>query len=506
MPDAVAERTCGVLLHPTSLPGPGGIGSLGDEAFAFVDFLASASQRIWQILPLGPIGKSNSPYDGSSAFAGNPLLISESWLVRHQLLSPSDLPHDATSCDHADFTLAREHKLPLLHEAFARFESSFENSILQQRFQAFHSRESSWLDDFTLFQALQDVFCGALWTDWPDNLARRDAETLALRRQDLDAEVKFHAFVQFLFDEQWRELKRYANHRGVGILGDIPIYLSLNSADIWAHQRLFELDAHGRPTVVAGVPPDYFSSTGQLWGNPCYRWPEMADSGYYWWVERFRRLLGLCDLVRVDHFRAFQAGWQVAAGAENAIHGRWVSGPGHDLFHFLTQALGRLPIIVEDLGVITADVTELRQRLGLPGMKVLQFAFGETSENPYLPHNYDENCVVYTGTHDNDTTVGWFGNLDSATRSHVLRYVDAPTAEINWAMIRLAYASIARIAIAPAQDLLGLDSEHRMNIPGKEDGNWSWRLRAGALTPEIADRLRGLAELYGRAGERPSSR
>ncbi len=491
------RRSAGVLLHPTSLPGPSGIGDLGAEAYRFVDFLADAGQRLWQILPLGPVGNANSPYDCSSAFAGNPLLIAESWLVQYGLLRPSDIPPDLPATDKVDFSQARARKEPLLREAFARF-SSEPDPRLDHHFDEFRQSECSWLDDFALFCALSDKFEGSAWLDWDSGISSRDPEVLARIKAELARDVRYHEFVQFLFDQQWRALFRYAGLHDVRIVGDIPIYVSLNSSDVWAHQDLFELDATGHPTVVAGVPPDYFSATGQLWGNPCYRWDRIARQNYRWWLERFRRALSWHDMVRVDHFRAFQAGWQVSADEDTAINGHWVDGPADELFKRVNAELGTVPIVVEDLGLITEDVDQLRERLGLPGMKVLHFAFGDDSRNPYLPHNYESTCVVYTGTHDNDTTVGWFSQLDQETRRRAECYIGPGSEEINWALIRLAYRSVADLAIVPAQDLLGLGSEHRMNIPGTSAGNWEWRMTSGALAPEIAERLRTLAEIYGR--------
>ncbi len=491
------RRSGGVLLHPTSLPGPSGVGDFGAEAYRFIDFLSASGQGVWQILPLGPVGDSNSPYDCSSAFAGDPLLISESWLVQYGLLRPSDIPPDLPSNEKADFAAARVRKEPLLREAFDRFVGEPDPRLVQH-FDDFCQRERSWIDDFALFEALSNKLDGAPWLDWDHKLSSRDPEALAQIKGDLSEDVHFHQFVQFVFDQQWRAVHRYAGLHNVRIMGDIPIYVSLNSVDVWAHQDLFDLNEAGRPNVVAGVPPDYFSESGQLWGNPCYRWKRIAQHDYGWWQQRFQRALELHDLVRVDHFRAFQAGWQVPVGEETAINGRWVAGPGEELFGCLKSEIGSLPIVVEDLGLITEDVNELRDRLGLPGMKVLHFAFGDDSRNPYLPHNYQPNCVVYTGTHDNDTTLGWFAQLDDATRVRVERYIGPGAEEINWALIRLAYRSVADLAMIPAQDLLGLGSEHRMNVPGTADGNWAWRMTEGALTTEIAERLRTLSEIYGR--------
>lgn len=497
MSQHLSERSCGVLLHPSSLPSQSAIGDLGQEAYDFVDFLVRARQGIWQVLPLGPVGEANSPYDSTSAFAGNPLLISEHWLAEHGLLFSSDLEPPIASTSRTDFELARDRQQRVLRIAFDRFQQG-SHSDLTHRFNAFRLTEAHWLADFILYQALRDAQSGAPWSEWPDSLAHREHEALERHRINLASDLSYHAFVQFLFSEQWLALRHYANRNGVRILGDIPIYVSLDSADVWAHQDLFTLGEDARPTVVAGVPPDYFSASGQLWGNPCYRWPKLAQTRYAWWIQRFRRALDLTDMVRVDHFRAFQAGWQVPADAETAIGGSWVAGPGITLFRSVEQSLGSLPIVVEDLGIITDDVTELRNQLGLPGMKVLQFAFGSDSANPYLPHNFDTNCVVYTGTHDNDTTIGWYEHLDAGTRAHVNHYLGRKPAEVNWSMIQLAYSSVASTAIVPVQDLLALGSEGRMNTPGTIEGNWEWRMRPGSLTDEVGERLRQVTDLYRR--------
>lgn len=491
-------RSCGILLHPTSLPGPRGIGDLGDEAYRFVDFLAAADQSIWQILPLGPTGVANSPYDSRSAFAGNPLLISENWLLRHGLIDARDDGESGSPAERVDYHFARQHKESLLRQAFLRM-SEVQSVELESRFARFRAKEAIWLDDFALFQALHEVNHHAPWIDWDPALVRREPDAIGYARSALRQEIFFHSFVQFVFDEQWNELHRYANDRGIQIVGDVPIYVSFDSADVWSNQEIFLLDAFGKPTLVAGVPPDYFAADGQLWGNPVYRWEALEASGFRWWVERFRRTLELTDLARVDHFRGFQAGWHVPAGETTAVNGWWLNGPGIRLFEHLSNFLGSLPIIAEDLGVITDDVTLLRDQLGLPGMKVLHFAFGSGHDNKYLPHNYESNAVVYTGTHDNDTTQGWFQRLDDHTRSHVWQYAGNLDEGICWSLIRLAYSSVARTAIIPAQDILELGSEARMNTPGTVNDNWEWRALPGAFTPEIAARLASLANLYGRS-------
>jgi 4-alpha-glucanotransferase len=491
------RRSCGILLHPTSLAGPRGVGDLGDGALRFIDFLVDAGQSIWQILPLGPTGVANSPYDSRSAFAGNPLLISEQWLVIHGFLDAADVETSDVGAKRADYVYARQRKEPLLRRAYLHA-CEVQNDDFESRFATYRAKEASWLDDFALYQALHEANRHVPWVDWDPALVRRESDALERARSDLRQEVLFHAFVQFIFDEQWNRVHRYANERGIQIVGDVPIYVSLDSADVWANQEIFLLDSFGKPTLVAGVPPDYFSADGQLWGNPVYRWDALEASGFRWWVERFRRTLELTDLARVDHFRGFQAGWHVPAGEKTAVNGWWLNGPGIRLFEQLSNFLGSLPIIAEDLGIITDDVTRLRDQLGLPGMKVLQFAFGSGPDNKYLPHNFDPNAVVYTGTHDNDTTLGWFARLDDHTRWHVLQYLGSGSDEICWSLIRLAYSSVARTAIIPAQDVLELGSDARMNIPGIAMGNWEWRASRDSFTPKLAAKLASLAEVYGR--------
>jgi 4-alpha-glucanotransferase len=492
-----AKRAAGILLHPTSLPGPYGIGDLGPAAHRFVDFLADAGQRLWQVLPLGPTGFGDSPYATRSAFAGSPLLLSPEQLFHDGLLSADDLaglpefPPDRVMYEEVERV-----KFTLLRRAYERFRDRppSEHDALA----AFRARQSAWLEDFALFMALRDANGGAPWTTWEPGLVHHDEPVLARYRQQLADEIDFHVFLQFLFDRQWSALRRHANERGIRIIGDIPIFVAHDSADVWAHQNLFLLNDDGSPAVVAGVPPDYFSPTGQRWGNPLYRWDVMAASGFRWWIDRFRTMLDLVDLIRIDHFRGFVAGWEVPAEHATAEHGRWAPGPGEQLFQAAAAELGPLPIIVEDLGTITPDVIALRERLGYPGMKVLQFAFGDDARNPYLPHNYEPHCVVYTGTHDNDTTAGWFATRPPHEREAVLRYLGRKDCDIVWELLRLALASVAEMAIAPLQDVLGLGSEARLNFPGQPTNNWRWRYREEQLTPETGKRLRDLCATYGR--------
>jgi len=491
-------RASGILLHPTSLPGPYGIGTLGETAYQWIDFLAQARQSYWQVLPLGPTGFGDSPYQCFSAFAGNPLIIDLPTLVAWGWLDASFLEEGAAlPSDHVDFGAVIPFKRRALHAAYQGFRQRASPKD-REAFAAFCQEEAWWLDDFALFMALKEVFHAA-WNEWPRPLRLRDPQALDQARREHAEQVDEHRFAQWLFFRQWQNLREYAHSHGIRIIGDIPIFVAYDSADVWAHREFFHLDEEGRPTVVAGVPPDYFSPTGQLWGNPLYRWDVLAAQGYGWWIDRFRSTLRLVDWVRLDHFRGFEAYWEIPAGMPTAEIGRWVPGPGDDFFRALQSALGDLPIIAEDLGLITPEVEALRDRWGFPGMKVLQFAFSDPA-NPYLPHNYTSTrWVVYTGTHDNDTTVGWFQSLDSATRDFVLKYLARDGQDIAWDFIRLAWQSVAVLAIVPLQDVLRLGSEARMNTPGRMAGNWSWRVPASMLTSQVADNLAELTLLYARA-------
>ncbi|HLZ70123.1 MAG TPA: 4-alpha-glucanotransferase [Dehalococcoidia bacterium] len=495
----MSERAAGILLHPTSLPGPHGCGDLGDAAYGFVDWLARARQRLWQILPLGPTGFGNSPYATRSAFAGNWLLISLERLRDAGLLENADLDGaPAAQADRADFAAVLPWKQERLRRAFAHFEAGA-GAEQRERLQSFAAAQAHWLDDFALFMALRSAHQDQPWSAWPSALRSRDAAALADAERSLASEVAFQRFVQWQFTERWGALKAYANQRGVRVLGDLPIFVALDSADVWAHPELFQLDAAGRPLAVAGVPPDYFSATGQRWGNPLYRWDVLAQTGYAWWIERFRHALTQADLVRIDHFRGFEAYWEVPADEATAVNGRWQPGPGIALFDAVRAALGTTPFVAEDLGVITPEVEALRRAVGAPGMKVLQFAFGDDATNPYLPHNYTANAVVYTGTHDNDTSAGWWAALGEVERDRVRRYLARDGSDLAHDLIRLAYSSVAEMAIAPAQDVLGLGSEARMNLPGRAQDNWAWRLLPGALRDDHAAWLAELADTYGRA-------
>ncbi|HEY8742909.1 MAG TPA: 4-alpha-glucanotransferase [Chloroflexota bacterium] len=491
-------RAAGVLLHPTSLPGPYGVGDLGPSAQAFLQFLTGAKQRYWQLLPLGPAAWGESPYQAYSAFAGNPLLLSPDLLVADGLLS-DDLAQrrPAFSADQVEFARVRAFKQELLEEAFQTFQRAA-TAAQQQEVAQFAQEQAFWLDDYALFAALSEVHNGAAWPDWEPGIAAREPEALALWRERLATPLRYQVFVQYLFFRQWAALKRQAAAYGIRLLGDMPIYISHNSADCWAHRELFTLDARGEPTHVAGVPPDYFSETGQRWGNPLYRWDVLAATGYAWWVERLRSDLSLVDVLRLDHFRGFAAYWAIPAHLPTAVGGRWRRGPGAALFKALEQALGPLPLIAEDLGKMSNNVQALRDRFRFPGMKVLQFAFGGDAANPFLPHNYTRNFVVYTGTHDNDTTAGWLATAATHERRYAERYAAAEDQELVWAMIRLAYQSVAELCIIPMQDLLGLGSEARMNFPGTVEGNWGWRYAGELPDVALAARLADLTACYGR--------
>ncbi len=494
------SRASGILLHPTSLPGGHGIGDLGPEAYAFVDWLAEARQQYWQVLPIGPTGYGDSPYQTFSAFAGNPLLIDLTALVEQGWLEEgalADAPANGTLIDYGQVV---NFKVGALHLAWVGFKALAEPED-HDRFAAFCKREASWLDDYALFRAIKSAQGGVSWNEWPLGLATRDKAALsAFRKEHADA-IAYARFSQWVFFDQWAALREHAHARGIHIIGDVPIFVAFDSADAWAHRALFHIDDQGNPTVVAGVPPDYFSATGQLWGNPLYRWDAMARGRYAWWVARTRQALNLYDLVRVDHFRGFEAYWEVPAGEKTAIKGRWVKGPGDKLFKALQKALGEdLPIIAEDLGLITPPVEALRDQFALPGMKILQFAFGDPA-NAYLPHNFVPNCVVYTGTHDNDTSRGWFESAPEDERDYALRYMNTDAEGFTWALIREAQASVARLAVVPAQDLLDLGSEARMNTPAVAAGNWGWRYEPGQLTEGIAGHLAEMAVMFGRTPE-----
>ena len=493
-------RRSGILLHPTSLPGPQGIGTFNSDAYHWVDFLTHTRQTLWQVLPLGPTGYGDSPYQSFSSFAGNPYLISLETLVQMGLLDQSVLdaaPHFPR--EHVDYGAIYTWKLPLLRQVAADF-GSRATPELQAEFANFCADNADWLDDFALFMALKDAHNGAAWNQWEMDLRSRKKKALDAAREEHAAAVHTHKVNQWLFYRQWLDLKSYANSKGIAIVGDIPIFVAMDSSDAWTNPKEFFLDDEYQPTVVAGVPPDYFSATGQLWGNPLYRWASMKRNRYAWWIHRIRAALRLYDIVRIDHFRGFAGYWEVPAGEETAIKGQWVKGPGADLFHVIREELGdNLPIIAEDLGEITPDVVELRDQFGLPGMKILQFAFSTDASDKFLPHNFTRNFIVYSGTHDNDTTWGWYHTTATAhERDHFRRYFRTDGHDAAWTMVEGALRSVANVAIAPLQDLLNMGGEARMNLPGRAAGNWTWRFVPEQLTGHLSTRLLDATTVFGR--------
>ena len=489
------KRAAGVLLHPTSLPGPDGIGDLGPQAYRWIDFLVDAGCALWQVLPLGPTGYGDSPYQCFSAFAGNPFLISPEALMQAGLLTDADVADRPDfPADRVDYGPVITWKLTLLDRAFANFKAAAATP-LRDEFIAFQAREAAWLNDFAAFMALKEANGGVSWNNWPDAQRTRAPHVLSAAYQS--EAFQRHAFRQFLFFRQWLALRQYTNAKGLQIIGDIPIFVAYDSADAWAHPELFYMDEQGRPTVVAGVPPDYFSPTGQLWGNPLYRWSAHQQSAYAWWFDRIRATLRQVDLIRLDHFRGFAGYWAVPAGMPTAEIGEWKPGPGKDFLAALQKTLGDLPLIAEDLGLITPDVIDLRDSFNLPGMRILQFGFGGPTD-AFLPHNYVRNCAVYTGTHDNDTVRGWYKTAPKSEKQFCLKYLNTSAAKLPWAMVRAIWASVANVAVAPLQDLLGLGNEGRMNYPGREAGNWFWRMPIGALSDALRDDLLELNTLYDR--------
>jgi len=493
-------RASGVLLHPTSLPGPHGSGDFGPEAYHFVDWLVHAGQKLWQLLPLAGIGPGNSPYMSNSAFAGNPLLIDLAELQTHGWLAAADLAPVAGLDDtRVNFAAMHPFRMQRLEKAAACFTA--QGTATQQadhaRFVAAHSH---WLEDYALFMSLCESLGWQDWCDWDPALARREPQALAAARDEHAERIEFWKFCQWNFYRQWLALKAYAHSHGIQIIGDTPIFIAYLSAEVWANQHLFELDSSGRATAVAGVPPDFFSATGQRWGNPLYRWSEHAKDGYAWWVERVRHTFDLVDIVRIDHFRGFAGFWEIPASEPTAIKGRWVPGPGEALFKAINKALGPMPIIAEDLGVITPDVEALRKKFGLPGMRILQFAFAGDASDRYLPHNYEPDTVVYTGTHDNDTTAGWWASATDRERDFARGYLATDGHDMPWTLLRAAMASVADTAVHPMQDVLALPSACRMNFPGQESGWWGWRFQWSQVQPWHGQRLAELSRLYGRSG------
>ncbi|MBD2186551.1 4-alpha-glucanotransferase [Pseudanabaena mucicola] len=506
------QRASGILLHPTSLPSKFGIGDLGEAAYQFIEFLSRSGQKLWQVLPLGPTGYGNSPYMSYSAIAGNPYLISPELLAKQHLLKEEDwedMPEFAQ--DRVDFDAVMPYKRKLLELAFERFQQGYVDQdlqhhhdlyLIQEQFKKFCYEESDWLEDYVLFMSLHEQDPEITWNNWEPAIAKREPQAMQQKREELQDQIQFHRFVQFIFFDQWLKLKQYANMRNIQIIGDIPIYVSHNSADVWANPENFALDPDTyEVSQMAGVPPDYFSATGQLWGNPVYNWDYLQETHFAWWIDRFRFLNRYVDIIRIDHFRGFEAFWQVPAGEETAIKGEWETAPGTELFTKLNEVMGELPILAEDLGVITPEVDKLRDDFGFPGMRVLMFAFGGGSDNFHLPHNYVRNSAVYTGTHDNDTAVGWWQRASKYEKDLFYRYIVGFAAgePINWVLIKMAMAAVSVIAIVPLQDVLGLDNSARMNTPGTATGNWGWRYSdPDLLSQELSERLLEVTQLYSR--------
>lgn len=491
------ERSSGVLLHPTSLPGKFGIGDFGKEAFAFIDRLAESGTKLWQVLPLGPTGYGDSPYQSFSAFAGNPYLISPEILIEWKLLNLSDLAGMPSWGERVDYGAIFVWKPQLLQKAYLNFLIRKNNDNHFQDYSNFLEENSSWLDDYALFMAIKNESNGAGWNDWNQGLRDRNPQALSTFRVEFAQRIEEQKFFQYVFFKQWRSLKDYANLKGVKIIGDLPIFVAYDSADVWAARDLFHLEPSGKPTVVSGVPPDYFSETGQLWGNPLFNWEVHAKTEFAWWKRRVRSYLYLFDFFRIDHFRGFAGYWEVPFGEPTAVNGRWVKGPSASFFLSLQMEFDKLPIIAEDLGEITPDVIELREQFGFPGMKILQFAFSGP-ENPFLPHNYSQNCVAYSGSHDNDTCWGWYKSASMEEKNFYQAYLNRDNADVPGDMVNEIWKSVAVFAIVPMQDLLGLGQEARMNFPGKLGGYWSWRLCDGQFNQEMVQKIKKLNYLYSR--------
>jgi len=493
------ERKSGIICHITSLPGKYGIGTLGKSAYKFVDFLIQTKQKLWQILPLGPTGYGDSPYQCFSAYAGNPLLISLEELQNDGWLSAEDFENEPQfDTKRIDFGEVINFKNPLLRKAFANFNEKAKN-VDKIKFRNFCARNEKWLNDFALFMSLKSHFDGKPWVEWETGIRLREKDAVNYYTNELIHEIDFQKFAQFLFFKQWLEVKSYANNNGVQIIGDIPIYIAADSADAWTNSELFFFSDDRKPIQVAGVPPDYFSETGQLWGNPIFNWEKLRETGFEWWIDRIKANLLLYNIIRIDHFRGFEAYWSVPFGEATAVNGEWVKAPGTDLYRTIREKLGNIDIIAEDLGVITPEVEELRDSFGLPGMKVLQFGDYGKGTDEYIPHNFPTNCVVYTGTHDNDTTVSWYNSISDAEKQKVNTYYNCDGSQIHWTLIRAAWSSVGYIAVAPLQDILGLGGESRMNMPGAASGNWGWRFEDGDLCKVLDEgKLLQLTELFGR--------
>lgn len=488
------KRASGILLHPTSLAGKYGMGALGNEAKAFIDFLHLAKQTYWQILPLGPTGYGDSPYQCFSSNAGNPYLIDIDTLVNDGLITADDIPELVVADDtRIDYGLVIDHKMGILKTAKNNFKPEGNNE-----YTFFLQANAHWLNDYALFMALKEKFDKRPWYEWENDYRLRNQSVLLKETLALKVSIEFQQFIQYVFFKQWKDIKNYANSKGVQIIGDIPIYVAMDSSDTWCNPELFQFDNNKNPVVVGGCPPDYFSETGQLWGNPIFNYHKMEEDGFAWWINRIRASLALYDYVRVDHFRGFSGYWSIPYGEPTAVNGKWVDGPGKKLFYAIKNALGDIPIIAEDLGLITPDVTELRDHFNLPGMKILQFAFDSAESNDYIPHNYIKNCVVYTGTHDNDTVLGWYEKAKEADQKYFLEYIHSDGSDICKDLIRVAWASVANTAIIPMQDLLRLGGDARMNLPGTTVNNWLWRMKSDDLKTELAEELAALTKLYDR--------
>ncbi len=492
------KRSSGILLHPTSLPGPYGIGDIGPWAHRWIDFLAGAGCGLWQVLPIGPTGYGDSPYQCFSSFAGNPLLISPDLLLNEDLLHPDDLcDRPSLPDDRVDFGQLIPWKSGVLDRSFIRFQHT-KSPKLSAEMEQFRQEQSTWLEDYALFMAIKESHGGAAWHSWEKPLRQQQSEAITKFRQQHEVDIQRQVYRQFLFFRQWKKLRNHAHEKNIQIIGDIPIFVAHDSTDVWVNPQLFYLDETGMPTFVAGVPPDYFSPTGQLWGNPLYRWEVHAQDGYAWWLKRIQATLSMLDIIRIDHFRGFAGYWEIPGKAETAEKGRWVAGPGKALFESIRNALGDLPIIAEDLGVITPDVIELRESFNLPGMKIFQFAFDSTPEDPFLPHHYPVNCVVYTGTHDNDTALGWYKRVSEEEKSVYRLYMDRDGSNVSWDLIRGVWSSVAMFGLAPMQDFLKLGNEARMNYPGNPSGNWMWRMSSHDQSPDLQAKIKELNYLYSR--------
>jgi len=492
------KRSSGILLHPTSLPGPYGIGDIGPTALTWIDFLSACGCGLWQILPLGPTGYGDSPYQCFSSFAGNPYLISPESLLNDDLLHPDDLiDRPSFPSNHVDFGQIIPWKLGLLERSFNRYQH-LGSANLKREMEQFREKHSAWLEDFALFMALKEMHAGQPWHTWEEPLRDRHPNTISDARKQYDIAIQRQIYRQFIFFRQWSTLRNHTHGKGIQIIGDIPIFVAHDSADVWSNPHLFHLDKSGKPTFVAGVPPDYFAPTGQLWGNPLYRWEVHAKDGFSWWEERIRATLDLVDIIRIDHFRGFAGYWEVPGSAKTAEFGRWVPGPGKVFFQTILQSLGDLPFIAEDLGVITPDVEEMRDSFDLPGMRIIQFGFDSTPQDPFLPHNFPENCVVYTGTHDNDTALGWYNRVPEKDKAFYRSYLNRDGSDFSWDLIRAVWSSVAIFGLAPIQDFLNLGNEARMNYPGNPSGNWAWRMAKDALNQKLAEKIKELNYLYSR--------